>query len=179
VRERLPLFPVPFQMAKKLIPLAGYISAKFIPSSVTASQIEAIPPYPDVGIEFKGYAKKLGTGGYTLLKQENYQLPMAFSWTTSNAPLTLSVQPRDRTDIYINQISFSGFSDTNVYINLYESPSNKLIARFALQANAGGSMAINLIAPYKMKDVTFGIQPSTPITGTIVANIAGWYETTA
>jgi hypothetical protein len=162
----------------KELPLGGYIKANFIPSSITANQIEAIPPYPDVGIEFKGYAKRLISGGYQLLKQDNYQLPMGFSWVASNAWLTLSANSRENTQIYINRISFSFYSDTACTIDLMEYPSGVLIARVACGAGDTGNMNIDLTAPYKLGSTTYVIQPSTPITGTIVANVSGWYEST-
>jgi hypothetical protein len=166
-------------MAKKssIIPLAGYISSTYKPD-ISVKEINQIPPYPDVGVAYAGFAKKLtGDSGYRLLNQQSFKQILNFSWTASSSALTATSLALEGFDIYIKELQFSCYSDIDCILVLEENTGGKDICDIALK---GGSSTITgnitLHSPFKLKDSVFRAGPSTPITGKITFNISGWYE---
>jgi len=87
-------------MAKKKVVndyLAGYVPANFTPL-VTTEQIKQIPPYPDPGVKFAGYAKVLSSNGnYDLKKQQTQHTTAYYSNTASGVQPSIFDVPAGKT----------------------------------------------------------------------------------
>jgi hypothetical protein len=83
--------------------LAGYIPANYVPVQIGSEQIKQIPPYPDAGIRYEGYAKVLGSNGiYELKRQETKTNTALYGGIAAGAQLLFTV-PAGKT-YYINKI---------------------------------------------------------------------------
>jgi hypothetical protein len=150
VRERLPLFPVPFQMAKKKtsrepIPLAGYIPAGFNPSD-NIKTILQIPPYPDKGVRFDQYSKDQKGSDYILFRNSTRFYSIALTNQISPTLYTLTRSNKATTvfycaGIYIQYVGTG--NDINDYIDLYDGSAINPRFRFFVWSQTG-SLAHNV-----------------------------------
>jgi len=155
----------------------------FVPlNNITSKNVEAPkkidePSYPDQGVSFAGYAKKLiSQGNYQLLKQYSYKKIANFTFIASAAGLTLSSEQQNGNDIYIDSIVMSAYSDTDIHVILRQFGSNELLGTLAVKAGMNNSINTKLSAPIKIDSVSYEVIPSAAFTGKIIVNIYGWYE---
>jgi len=84
--------------------LNGYIPANVDINPITKESIEQIPPYPDGGVRYAGYAKQLlGDGKYKLLRQET--VFTSYQSVASTTEVVLLTVPAKRS-FYCTHIQF-------------------------------------------------------------------------
>jgi hypothetical protein len=154
--------------------LAGYVPATYDPG-VTAKEIASIPPYPDSGVEYAGFAKRESNGSYQLLKQIPYRRTMVFSRAASGASLSLTALKDADKDIYISFISLDYGTDTGMFVDLYAYNAGLLLFRTSLN-NTSGQKLFHFPVPLLMNDTTFDNVVSASSTSTLTYTIIGWQE---
>lgn len=154
--------------------LAGYVPATYSPD-VTAKEISVIPPYPDAGVEYAGFAKREANGAYQLLKQVPYRRTMVFSRAASGSSLSLTANKDADKDIYISFISLDYGTDTAMFVDLYAYNAGTLLFRTTLN-NTSGQKLFHFPVPILMSDTTFDNVVSASSTSTLTYTIIGWQE---
>jgi len=154
--------------------LAGYVPATYSPD-VTEKEIKLIPPYPDAGVAYAGFAKRESGGAYQLLKQVPYRRSMQFSRSASGASLSLTAAKDADKDIYISFISLDYGTDTALNVDLYAYNAGVLLFRTTLN-NTSGQKLFHFPVPILMSDTVFDNVVSASSTSTLTYTIIGWQE---
>lgn len=167
-------------MASKSSPVAYVPLTKTTETVATAPTKIDTPDYPDVGVAYAGYSKKLSSGNtYRLSVQEPFEQQASFLWTASNTLLTLNVLNKTGKTIYLSKITASFFTDTNNHVTIYMYNSGtdyKSIGVLACRATNTVSCIIDFPAPIPVTKLQWGAAPVGAMTGRISLNFTGWYE---
>lgn len=167
-------------MATSKNPVAYVPTSKTTEAVITAPTKIDIPEYPDVGVSFAGYSKKLSSGNsYRLSVQEPYECQTVFTWTAASTLLTLAINSKQGKTIFIKNITVTMYTDTacSIAIANYQGAGDfNNLAVLCCGAGQSNNMSIEYPAPIKIDKISWAAQPNTAITGRVSIVITGWYE---
>ena len=157
-----------------------------IPS--TDLNLNTIPPYEDVGIAYKGYAKvDIGNGKYKLLRQDEWTGVIGYNWAASSAegnstPSGVNVSEKN---FFMTKILITAVIDRNTEFRVYDNVTGNIYFRFDAITGVNNTFSLDLTGiPYLLKNAQISARPydpaspSTPlaITGRLALTIYGFSE---
>lgn len=138
------------------------------------------PDYPDVGVAYANYSKKLQSGNnFRLSKQEPYERTTLFGWTAGAGILAVGPGNKEGKDIYITEITLTCYSDTACFFSVYDlntAGDYNTLAIIVCGAGQTNSAYYHFASPILLKKLYIAVAPNVAVTGRLSTTITGWYE---